>query len=106
MSALVELDASDRPAWIAELVETLGAPKVCVEKPEKLGNAYRRLWVWFIDGRNHNIRIDWYPAGSGRWEVAIGCPGSELQLRLKEAPDDDRCRAALKVAGWPSGGES
>lgn len=99
-----------RPAFIAELVEKYGEPRIKVETESMVhaeqGKAYRRCWVWFlpVNGRlsNHNIHIDRY--SNGRWELGVGCHCSCRQLTIEgnAEPTDGEARDLLALAGWPT----
>ena len=91
---------TDRP-WLDELTALYGEsrlPQMPVPLRGERGNYVRECWVWFPDGKNHNLAIDHY---AGHWEIRAGAPHTRVQVDYyrKSAPTDTEVRAVLVLAG-------
>lgn len=73
------------PAWLQDVIHHFGDPRVFptssqgvkLRHEDDMGqwSFYRKAWVWFPDGVNHYIHIDYVPGlggPGGRYETEVG----------------------------------
>lgn len=89
---------TDLPAaWLAEINAVLGPPRVAVPDETRIsGGAYRRCWVWFPNGRNHNVGIDRTPGG---WTATASGARGQAEWSGRTEPTDDDMLALCRLAG-------
>jgi hypothetical protein len=94
------ITVTDRP-WLAELTAKYGESRIPpgpVPLRGECGNYVRECWVWFPDGKNHNLAIDHY---AGHWEIRARAPHTRVQADYyrMQAPSDAEVQSVLVLAG-------
>jgi hypothetical protein len=96
-----EAQIETRRPWLAELIARYGPsriPQMPVPLRSESGNYVRECWVWFPDGKNHNLAPDHY---ADHWVIRAGVPRTPVLVTYyrKAAPTSAEVRAVLVLAG-------
>ncbi|MEU0078623.1 hypothetical protein ABZY58_12055 [Micromonospora tulbaghiae] len=83
-------------SWITEVRSLHGEP--AVERMHvQLGKSMRSVWVWFIDGVNHNVSIERLHAS--QWTARVSSAEGTVTWTGPNEPADQMVRALCTTAG-------